>query len=47
MSSEAASLPAWRLAAYGAVALPLAALTLPLYLVVPTFYAEAWASRSR
>jgi Na+/melibiose symporter-like transporter len=35
------SLPAWRLAAYGAVALPLAALTLPLYLVVPTFYAEA------
>ncbi|HSO48760.1 MAG TPA: MFS transporter [Rhizobiaceae bacterium] len=41
MSSEAGSLPAWRLAAYGAVALPLAALTLPLYLVVPTFYAEA------
>jgi glycoside/pentoside/hexuronide:cation symporter, GPH family len=34
-------LPAWRLAAYGLVALPLAALTLPLYLVVPTFYAEA------
>jgi GPH family glycoside/pentoside/hexuronide:cation symporter len=34
-------LQAWRLAAYGLVALPLAALTLPLYLVVPTFYAEA------
>lgn len=31
----------WRIAAYGALGLPLAALTLPLYLVVPTFYAEA------
>ncbi|MCU0789873.1 MAG: MFS transporter, partial [Nitratireductor sp.] len=41
MKPVAASLPAWRLGAYGAVALPLAALTLPLYLVVPTFYAEA------
>jgi GPH family glycoside/pentoside/hexuronide:cation symporter len=41
MPASPGPLPAWRLAAYGAVALPLAALTLPLYLVVPTFYAEA------
>lgn len=34
-------IPKSTLVAYGLPALPLAALTLPLYIVVPTFYAEA------
>lgn len=33
-------LPVARLAAYAGPALPLAALTLPLYVILPTFYAE-------
>ena len=34
-------IPTLRLVAYGLPGLPLAALTLPLYVVVPTFYSEA------
>lgn len=42
MTAEASpALPLRTLALYGLPALPLAALTLPLYLVVPTFWAEA------
>ncbi|MDX6748278.1 MFS transporter [Geminicoccaceae bacterium 1502E] len=36
---ESGRLPAARLAAYGALGLPLAALNLPLYVYLPTFYA--------
>lgn len=40
MPAEAAPLGLARLLAYGALALPLAALNLPLYVFVPTFWAE-------
>lgn len=37
----AGRLPAWRLAAYGALGLPLAMAALPIYVHVPKFYADA------
>lgn len=37
---DARPLRSWRLAAYAAPALPLAALTLPVYILLPTFYAR-------
>lgn len=36
----AGRLPAWRLAAYGALGLPLAMAALPIYVHVPKFYAD-------
>ena len=35
-----ATLPGWRLALFGLPGLPLAALTLPLYIYLPTYYAD-------
>lgn len=40
-AGQTASPPLSRIIAYGLPAVPLAALTLPLYILVPTFYAEA------
>lgn len=37
---DARPLRSWRLAAYASPALPLAALTLPVYILLPTFYAR-------
>ena len=39
MSRTSRTLPPWRLALYGLPGLPLAAVTLPVYVHVPTFYA--------
>lgn len=40
MSTSAPALPLSRIIAYALPAIPLAALTLPLYILVPTFYSE-------
>lgn len=39
-AGSATSIPAWRLVAYGATAMPLAMAALPIYVHVPKFYAD-------